>query len=164
MMPNQKDKRVLEIGCGTGILSLHSLLQGAETVTAVDISFIAVQNTKENLKKYNFTNYTVILSDLFQNVRETFDTIIFNAPFHGNKAKDVLELGTSDHNYKTLRHFFSQATRFLKSNGRVFLGFANTGDNSLVHRLINKNGFSIENFQTYENGDWIMYLYTLSIN
>ena len=96
MMPNQKGKDVLEIGSGTGILSLFSLFQGATNVIAVDINPSAVQNTKENFKKYKFDNCLAIKSDLFGSVNGKFDTIIFNAPFHGNKPNDVLELGTSD--------------------------------------------------------------------
>ena len=163
MMPNQNGKEVLEIGCGTGVLSLFSVFQGAKNITAVDINPIAIENTKENFNKYNLTNTKVICSDLFSEVQGIFDTIIFNAPFHGHKAKDLLELGTYDYNYETLTRFFSQASKFLKKKGELLLGFANTGNNDLVHSLIDKNGYFIENFQTYENGDWIMYLYTIKL-
>ena len=163
MMPNQNGKEVLEIGCGTGVLSLFSVFQGAKNITAVDINPIAIENTKENFNKYNLTNTRVIRSDLFSEVQGIFDTIIFNAPFHGHKAKDLLELGTYDYNYETLTRFFSQASKFLKKKGEILLGFANTGNNDLVHSLIDKNGYFIENFQTYENGDWIMYLYTIKL-
>ena len=162
MMPSQKGKRILEIGSGTGILSLFSLFQGSHSVVAVDINPHAVENTKENFKKYNFTNTQVIYSNLFFEVRGVFDTIIFNAPFFGYKAKDFLELGTYDDNYETLIQFFSQASKFLTKNGEILLGFANTGNNDLVWSLIHKNGYCVKNFQTCENGDWIMYLYTLS--
>jgi len=163
MMPNQNGKDVLEIGCGTGVLSLFSVFQGAKNITAVDINPIAIENTKENFNKYNLTNTRVIRSDLFSEVQGIFDTIIFNAPFHRHKAKDLLELGTYDYNYETLTRFFSQASKFLKKKGEILLGFANTGNNDLVHSLIDKNGYFIENFQTYENGDWIMYLYTIKL-
>ncbi|MFZ2763583.1 MAG: Rossmann-like fold-containing protein [Minisyncoccia bacterium] len=164
MMPNQNGKDVLEIGSGTGILSLFSMFQGAKNVTAVDINPIAVENTKENFNKYNLINNIKVLhSDLFSKVQGVFDTIIFNAPFHGHKAKDILELGTYDNNYETLTRFFSQASHFLKDKGEILLGFANTGNNDLVKSLIDKNNYFIKNFQTYENGDWTMYLYTISI-
>lgn len=52
MMPDQNGKEVLEIGCGTGVLSLFSVFQGAKNITAVDINPIAVENTKENFNKY----------------------------------------------------------------------------------------------------------------
>jgi release factor glutamine methyltransferase len=161
MMPNQKNRKVLEIGCGTGILSLHSALQGSTNITAVDINPLAVENAKENLSRFNIHNSKVVLSDLFEKVTGIFDTIIFNAPFHGNQALDVLELGTSDYNYETLTRFFFEAPQYLEKGGYILLGFANTGDNELVHKLIKENDLEIKSFQTYENGDWVMYLYTL---
>ena len=161
MMPDQKGKKVLEIGCGTGILSIHSALQGAISITSIDINPTAIKNTKENFAKYSINNSEVFLSDLFENVIGTFDTIIFNAPFNGNQALDILELGTSDYNYETLTRFFSEASRYIQEDGEILLGFANTGDNDLVHKLIKENNLEIKNFQTHENGDWIMYLYTI---
>ncbi len=160
MMPNQKGKTILEIGSGTGILSLSALSQGANNVFAVDINSHAVKNTEKNLTMYK--NKKVLHSDLFESVTGTFDTIIFNAPFHGNKADDVLELGTSDFNYETLTRFMSEAKKYLNKYGEIQLGFADMGDNDLLKNLIEKNGYVVKKFQTYPNGDWTMYLYTLS--
>ena len=43
-----KDKTVLDIGCGSGILSVASLLLGAEKAVGVDIDALAVKTAKEN--------------------------------------------------------------------------------------------------------------------
>ena len=161
MMPNQDGKEVLEIGSGTGILSLFSLFQGAEKVVAIDINKNAVENTSENFNKYGFVNCLSLLSDLFEKVNGTFDTIIFNAPFHGHVAKDQLELGTYDFNYETLKRFFNVVCNYLRLSGEILLGFANTGDNKLLQSLIEKNNLTIKNLQEYPNGDWTMYLYSL---
>jgi 16S rRNA G1207 methylase RsmC len=161
MMPTQINKYVLDIGCGTGILSLFCAFQGANDIVSVDVNENAISNSIENFKKYNLINIKVFQSDLFDKVTGTFDTIMFNAPFHGNKARDVLELGTSDYNYLTLYSFFASAKKFLKPNGEILLGFANTGDNNLVKKLIEKNGMHIKDFKERENGDWVMYLYTI---
>ena len=40
--------RVLDMGCGSGILSIAALLLGAESVTAVDIDQLAVKIAREN--------------------------------------------------------------------------------------------------------------------
>jgi len=42
-------KTVLDLGCGTGILSILAMKLGAETVTAIDIEEPSVENTEENL-------------------------------------------------------------------------------------------------------------------
>ena len=77
-MPNQKDKEFLEIGCGSGVLSLFATFQGAKKVVAVDINPNAIENTKANFQKYNLKNFEVFESDVFEKVRGKFDTINFN--------------------------------------------------------------------------------------
>jgi len=42
-------KKVLDLGCGTGILSILALKLGAHSVTALDIEVSSVENAKENL-------------------------------------------------------------------------------------------------------------------
>lgn len=46
-------ERVLDLGCGSGILSIAALLLGAESVTAVDIDSNSVKIAKENAAKNN---------------------------------------------------------------------------------------------------------------
>jgi ribosomal protein L11 methyltransferase len=41
-------RRVLDLGCGTGILSIASAKLGAETILAVDYSSLAVENAERN--------------------------------------------------------------------------------------------------------------------
>ncbi len=43
-------KRVLDMGCGTGILAIFSALKGASTVDAIDIDTWCFENTEENAK------------------------------------------------------------------------------------------------------------------
>lgn len=50
------DEKVLDIGCGSGILSIASLLLGAKSVTFGDISENAVKNSRENLIKNGFND------------------------------------------------------------------------------------------------------------
>jgi methylase of polypeptide subunit release factors len=148
----------------SGIISLFCCFQGAKSVTCLDISEQAVKNTRANFKKYNIKNASVFLSDLFEKVGDNkFDTIIFNAPYHGNKAEDILELGTSDHNYETMKRFFRDAKNYLKGDGRILFGFANTGDNDFLKEVIEKNGYRVENLLTQENGDWTKYLYVITV-
>lgn len=42
-------KRILDLGCGTGILAILAAKMGAEVVTAIDIEEESVENTVENL-------------------------------------------------------------------------------------------------------------------
>lgn len=50
------DDRVLDMGCGSGILSIGALLLGAKEVVAVDIDEVASRIAKENLSINGFTS------------------------------------------------------------------------------------------------------------
>jgi methylase of polypeptide subunit release factors len=160
-MPNQKDKDFLEIGCGSGVLSLFASFQGANKIVAVDINPNAVKNTKANFQKYNIKNFDVHESDVFEKVTGKFDTINFAAPYHGNKPIDILEYGVSDPEYRALKLFLKNAKNFLKENGQIILGFSNTGDLDLLNTLFIENKLHLKNFKEEENNGWKAYLYIL---
>jgi len=83
-----KDLVFLEIGCGSGLLSLLACRKGA-VVTAVDIDPKAVQNTLLNFKKNNMhCPASVIQSDVFSGVpAQTFDVIAINPPYYFKKVE-----------------------------------------------------------------------------
>jgi release factor glutamine methyltransferase len=72
-------ERVLEIGCGSGIVSMHCAACGA-SVTAVDINPSAVECTRKNAER-NGLLLSASVSDLYENVSGRFDTVIFNLPY-----------------------------------------------------------------------------------
>lgn len=160
-MPNQKDKSFLEIGSGCGVISLFAVLQGANKVVAVDINRMAVKNIIANFQKYNFSNYEAFYSDVFTNVKGRFDTITFNAPYHRNKPKNILEYGVFDPQYRALRLFMKGARKYLKKDGQIVLGFSNTGNLDLLHTLIIENKFLVKKRYQKTKKGWIAYLYIL---
>ncbi|NLL94389.1 MAG: methyltransferase [Thermoplasmatales archaeon] len=70
---------VLEIGCGSGIVSMHMALAGADVV-ACDIDPDAVACAKGNAER-NGIRMRVVQSDLFSDVDGVFDLIVFNLPY-----------------------------------------------------------------------------------
>ena len=71
---------VLDIGCGSGILSVAALLLGAQSAVGVDIDALAVKTAAENGEKNGFVppEYTVIQGDLAEKVSGKFDVIVAN--------------------------------------------------------------------------------------
>ena len=77
-------QRLLELGCGYGVLALKASLAGAE-VTAVDDDLLAVRATHRNAQHYG-ADVRALHSDVDSAVQgETFDTVLMNPPFHVGK-------------------------------------------------------------------------------
>ncbi len=78
------EKSFLELGCGSGLISIVSAKKGAK-VTATDINPVAIDFLTKNAGK-NGVNMRIIQSDLFQNIPpQQFDIIAINPPYYKKK-------------------------------------------------------------------------------
>ena len=68
---------VLDVGCGSGILTIAALLLGAGSAAGVDIDPMAVQNARENAAR-NGLSCAFIQGDLATGVTGQFDVIVSN--------------------------------------------------------------------------------------
>lgn len=75
-----KGCKMLDIGCGSGILSISSLLLGAGEAVGVDIDKLAVKTAMENAERNGFdeTRYTVYHGNLTDKIHGKFDVIAAN--------------------------------------------------------------------------------------
>jgi len=77
-------KRVLDLGCGYGLIALKASLAGA-AVTAVDDDLLAVRSTHRNAGRYG-ADVRALHSDVDSELQdETFDAVLMNPPFHVGK-------------------------------------------------------------------------------
>ncbi len=72
------DKTVLDMGCGTGILSILASMVGAERITAIDIDQWSYEGTLENSGLNNINNIKAIKGDASALGNETYDLILAN--------------------------------------------------------------------------------------
>ena len=70
---------VLEIGCGSGVVSIHCAKNGCSVVSG-DINPKAVELTKKNAQE-NGVDIWVLETDVYSNIIGRFDTILFNLPY-----------------------------------------------------------------------------------
>ena len=73
-------KTMLDIGCGSGILSVSGLLLGVDSAVGVDIDALAVKTARENGETNGFTEpqYTVLQGSMTDKVTGKFDIIAAN--------------------------------------------------------------------------------------
>lgn len=84
----KKEEKVLEIGCGTGAISILLAKKGCK-VTATDISEEALEITKINARLNN-VELDLRHGDLFEPIKEKFDVIIFNPPYLPEDDLDIV--------------------------------------------------------------------------
>lgn len=72
-----KDKSVLDMGCGTGVLAILAELKGAKPIDAVDYDNWCYLNSLENVERNNCKHITVIEGDASV-LHEKYDIIIAN--------------------------------------------------------------------------------------
>jgi len=74
-----KNKEVLDMGCGTGVLAILASLLGANHIDAVDYDEWAYNNSIENVINNNIENITVYHDDIkFSSAQKNYDFILAN--------------------------------------------------------------------------------------
>jgi ribosomal protein L11 methyltransferase len=72
-----KGKKVLDIGCGSAILSLYAALLGAKKVLAVDNHEDTVLSARKNIELNNTANVEIVCGDL-REIKGTYDIVLAN--------------------------------------------------------------------------------------
>ncbi|MEP5567528.1 MAG: 50S ribosomal protein L11 methyltransferase [Halioglobus sp.] len=99
-----KGKRILDFGCGSGVVAIAAALAGAGEVIACDIDPLALEATKINAQ---INGVEVSLSDDYFKVEEDIDLII---------VADVLY---DRENFPWLQRFVARAPKVLIADSRV---------------------------------------------
>ena len=73
-----EDTKVLDMGCGTGILAIMAALRGARDITAIDIDPWCVENATENVQQNNCSFITIKEGDVSLIAGEQYKLILAN--------------------------------------------------------------------------------------
>ncbi|MGM0619767.1 MAG: 50S ribosomal protein L11 methyltransferase [Bacteroidota bacterium] len=87
---DMQNKRVLDMGCGTGILGILASMRGAEKILAVDIDEWSFRGANENAQINNIRNMQVKLGDASLLSDKKFDIIFAN--IHKNVLMNDLQV------------------------------------------------------------------------
>ncbi|MEP7218870.1 MAG: 50S ribosomal protein L11 methyltransferase [Bacteroidota bacterium] len=83
-----RDKRVLDIGTGTGVLAIIAKKYGAGHVVAIDNNEWAVENSRENIAMNDASDIILTLGELDAVLEDEFDIILAN--IHRNIIIELL--------------------------------------------------------------------------
>lgn len=131
---------VLDIGCGSGILSIATLLLGAKHALGVDIDRLAVKTAKENAKQNGFAKdrFTAVQGNLSDKVSGKFDIVVANIV-----ADIIMEFNT-------------EVGKFLKDDGVYITGGIIENREDEVLYSFNQNGFEV--IERHENNGWLVFV------
>ena len=130
---------VLDLGCGSGILSIAALLLGASRAEGVDIDELAVKTAVENGKRNGFEApvLTYRCGDMAEKVSGTFDLVVANI------VADIIVLFC-----ETARQFMKPGSRFIVS------GIIREREQDVLDAFA-ANGFTVE--ARKQDGEWLCF-------
>ncbi len=143
-----ENKSCLEIGCGSGLLSLVMSRKKAR-VTAIDMNPLAIKNTRLNyeLNKVELEDeFTVLQSDMFQNLEpQRYDCIIVAPPYFFTDPKNDNEHAwfcgkNGEYFYK----LFSGLATYFSAHTAMYMILADNCDLERIQKIAAESGYSFE--------------------
>lgn len=139
-----KEKTVLELGAGSGLISLYAARQGA-FVTATDINPEAIKYLKVN-SQINEVEVEIIRSDLFANLpQKPFNLILINPPYYKKNPSSYAEYawycGEKGEYFQTL---FANLKYYIHQQSKVYMVLCDGCDMEMIHAEAGKNFFRMK--------------------
>ncbi len=136
----KKGNTVLDIGCGSGILSIAALLLGAESALGVDIDALAVKTAKANAAENGFddSSFKAVQGNLSDKVNGKFNVVVANI------VADIII------------SFNTQVGEFLTKDGVYITGGIIEAREDEVISSFYENGFEI--LDRRESNGWLVFV------
>lgn len=134
------DHKVLDMGCGTGVLGILAEKLGANHIDAIDVEPWCYENTVENAQMNNCQLLTAYHGDVNQIPGKQYDTILANI------------------NMNVLLLDIPKFAQLLSNNGHLFLSGFFTQDIPAIEAKANQYGLHMTEFQ--ERDRWVAVHFT----
>ena len=132
---NLDGKRLLDMGCGTGVLAILAKLKNADSVVAIDTDEWAYENAVENVKRNGCESITVIRGDVDSVPLPEYDVIIANI------------------NRNVLLADIPRYSEFLNEEGALFLSGFYESDMEQINEAAITAGLHLVGYRTENN--WV---------
>ena len=134
-----ENKKVLDMGCGTGILAIFAEMKGAKPLDAIDIDNWCYENSVENVTRNNCKNISVYEGDATLLVDKKYDVIIANI------------------NRNILLTDMKVYTNCLQEGGVLLLSGFYEQDIPVIDAEVSKYGLKLEKF--IQRNNWVALKY-----
>lgn len=165
---NLQNLNILDIGTGSGCISITLKKELNCNVTGVDISSDALEVARYNILE-NKTDINLYQSDIFSNIKDKFDIIISNPPYISYK-EEIMDIVSSNEPSIALyadndglyfyEEILKQARTYLNKNFIICfeIGYKQGEQiKSLAHKYLSNIEISIE--KDYSNKDRFIFIF-----
>lgn len=132
-------KKVLDMGCGTGILAIFAEMKGAKPIDAIDIDNWCYQNSLENVERNNCKHIAVYEGDASLLKNKKYDVIIANI------------------NRNILLNDMNTYASCLDENGVILLSGFYKEDIPVIDEEVSKYGLKLD--KQIERNNWVALKY-----
>jgi len=130
-----RDKSVLDMGCGTGVLAILAEMKGARRIDAIDIDNWCYINSLENIERNNCKHITVLEGESSLLKNKNYDIIIANI------------------NRNILLNDLKTYASCLNNNGKLFLSGFYSSDISVIEEECNRYMLKLD--EKIEKNNWV---------
>lgn len=132
----KKGLSVLDVGTGSGILSIAAARFGAREVYGLDTDGVAVENARENVKQNHVSDIVRIRKARIGNIRKRFDTVVANLDF------------------RSLKRTRRALIRHLKKGGFLILSGVLEKEEGRLRQHYMETGF-LQRMDVAQEGEWV---------
>ena len=147
-------KSFLELGCGSGIISLFARSKEA-TVTASDINKTALENLKKASEENNL-EVDFVYSNLFENLQnKNFDYILINPPYYPKQAKNVKEQAWfCGDDFQYFKNLFNQLPPYINKKNQAYMILSEDCEFKTISEIASGNKLNLKaTFETSKMGE-----------
>lgn len=144
--PMVDGKSVMEIGTGSGLISLCCLKANAKSVIATDVNVSAIANAEYNAKRFGYDDRFEVRKVSLDNAgaftvikdSEKFDFIISNPPWEDDVPKSIDEYALYDPGFKLLDSLLVDCRAHLNPGGKIYLAYGCVTAIKVIFKLADK--------------------------